>query len=329
MTSLNGTLQNLDLVVSRMDSPPPSTLRELNHAIQRFNTKIISITLNDERDRNDEIQRLQLIQIERLNQMISAKNVELDRLQKKYTMNTSVNRERQREIKLFVDYCQSEVEHLRESMAPFNDEKVDINEMQRDQIEQQHVDQKQSVKRRNGRLTRSATSKRLHFVRSTDALESSLNDDEIEMDLQYLWDKAKEMDIDVPEDFMSMNANDRKKHKNPSIPSVVTSEEDMKRIRSICSVLDLDLPDKALKVRLYGYGQSHLDVYRDIFEWVTSVDEKQHRKIVNELSSGKLRDLQVKLRSPGQVGRKAEMAKGIQQTLRTLTARYKGNSHSD
>ena len=332
--TLNGNLLDLILVVSRMDSPLPSTLRELNHCIQKFNTKIISIMLSGQPDRLDEDQRLnvELDGFQRmLESLITAKNSELEQLQRTSIHNTSIHRERLRGICIFRDCCLSELENIKNEMGTqLHDEKMDIDGSHR-----QHSDPKRTVKRRNGRLSRSATCKRLHFVRSSDVLESSLNDDEIEMDLQYLWDQAKEMDVEVPDDFMSMNSkrpnvNERKlmlkKQRDRSIPSVATSDDDLKRIRSICRTLDIDLPDRALKVRLYGYGQSHLDVYRDIFEWVTAVDQKQHKQIVNELNSSKLRDIQVKLRSPGQVGRKSEIAKGIQQTLKTLTAKYKRNS---
>jgi len=335
-----------------MDSPLPSTLKELNHAIQKLNATMLSLSMDSEREQSDEVQRLQHRKHCQLIQMMELKNTELEKLQRRFCHNTSMQREREREIAMFRDFCESELENMKweKSIQQRHDQKENVQHHDNvlsvkfeidssfSPYDVKHTDSrsksKQSIsikktKRSNGRMrTRSATRKRSHFVRSTGVtgvMESCLNDDEIEMDLQYLWDKAKEVDIELPDDFIVSNSKRQKKPKQRSIPVVATSDGDFKRIQSICSALGIDLLDRALSVRLYGYG-GHLDVYNDIFKWTTNLDHKQQRDAVNELSSGKLRDIQVKLRSPGTVGRKQEMAKGIQQTLKTLTTKYKRES---
>merc|ERR1712087_542630 len=122
-------------------------------------------------------------------------------------------------------------------------------------------------------------------------------------DLSYLMDKAMERgDIELPADFLVLsqrsNRNSFRPKRRRENPFVATSDEDLLTIKSICNKLGIELVDRFLAVRLYGYP-SHLAVYQDILQWVTTCDAEQQSQAIEGFSSGKLRDIQVKLRSAG------------------------------
>lgn len=318
----------------------PSTLKELNHAIQKCNAKMLSMVLGSPHGppQNEEVERLQHRKHCQLTQMIEAKTAELAQMEKK--QNTSMQRERQREIAMFRDYCESELQAIEWERSQQSNQSNENNESY--QSNGNHKNHKNNENKcnghkKNGLRHQTAPPKkeeRGHFVRSRGPEpRCSLDADAIAMDLTYLMEMAKEQHIDIPDDFVPQslrNGHRPKQRRNKSMrirqrpPTVLTSEEDLLSIEAICNKLGIAIEDRALRVRLYGFS-NHLDVYREILEWITCFDQKQQTQTVNALTSGKLRDIQVKLRSKGQVGKNSEMKKGIQQSLRTLTAKFKRN----
>eukprot|EP00483_Globobulimina_turgida_P011271 UN11293 len=132
-----------------------------------------------------------------------------------------------------------------------------------------------------------------------------------------LMKKAKEQNIAISPPLMSIK---QKKKSLKYRTGVAVNEDDKLEIEHICDKFGLNLEEKHLRVALYGY-QNHLDVYKDISEWITEYHNANNT--VSELKSGKLRDIQVKLSSHGTVGRKNEMAFGIREKLKQLTSKYK------
>ena len=173
---------------------------------------------------------------------------------------------------------------------------------------------------RNQRVSRHK--KRLNFPPNP-----SLNAYEIDHDLGFLLNEAKKQKIEIDQDIM-MNYNTNRRRtkrrvtrKQINYKELEVSEEDMNEIKEICKRMGVELFDRALTVRLYGFNE-HIEVYQDIFYWINNCDEKERNKKIDSLKTNKLRDIQVKLGSTGTVGVKLEMQAGIKQRLKFLASKY-------
>lgn len=151
----------------------------------------------------------------------------------------------------------------------------------------------------------------------------SLKPNQIDDDLDFLMQEAMKKNIEMdPDIFITNNKRKKQRKKRKIIKEPEIDEEEMKEIRGICDKLSINLQNKQLVVKLYGYKE-HIDVYKDIFYWIDGCDKKKRNKLINDLKTNKLRDIQVKLASSGTIGVKLEMQSGIKHTLNILQSKYK------
>mmetsp|Transcript_6005 Transcript_6005/g.9543 ORF Transcript_6005/g.9543 Transcript_6005/m.9543 type:complete len:351 (+) Transcript_6005:27-1079(+) len=99
---------------------------------------------------------------------------------------------------------------------------------------------------------------------------------------------------------------------------------DSKQIDGICKEIGILLSDVSLSTKLYGY-QHHLEVYQAIAHWVKHCDEREREQQIESLKASYLRDIQVKLRSHGQLGKKKDMMDGIYSSLNRHSQYYHQN----
>ena len=105
------------------------------------------------------------------------------------------------------------------------------------------------------------------------------------------------------------------------------SDNEMREMRKICIQLELR-KRVVIKPRIYGGYSSHLAIYKDIIKIVEMTDNDERQMYINSLSVNKLRDIQSKIGSGGQCGRKQEMKEGFIKMLPQLQASMVKNGNS-
>lgn len=103
--------------------------------------------------------------------------------------------------------------------------------------------------------------------------------------------------------------------------SVVSVDEtDLARMKEICTALHITkgvhIEFKGKPLNLYGFTD-HLAVYLECVRLVPMA-EKERNAVIEAMNTYKLRDIQTKIKSAGQVGKYAEMVQGMKHKMKEM-----------
>eukprot|EP01084_Bolivina_argentea_P280263 479270_1 len=297
----------------------------LNTKIKQYTNKLNSIDSNTCLELNNEINKLNNQKQYQLQSIHEMKINELQIATQRHNQQINqLNIQKDAQISNFKLYCIKYLEKLKKDIKSkkTNQKDIKISEIYNDF-------QTKTEKKNNNRCIRyTRTRSNKYNNKLIFPPQPCLTKAEIESDLMDIFNNAKEQNIEIPMDIL--NENDimkiqREKCKKKTLKyktGVTVSESDKIEISKICDKIGINIPEKALKVALYGYAE-HLDVYLDIYHMINNCNINEQNNSINQLKSTKLRDVQVKLSSKGTIGRKNEMANGIKIKLKELTSKYK------